>query len=81
MQQRQGTSRAFAAIVGARSVVTWDHVVSYVSSCFVNLSMYRCPLDVLLVVVLYQEYMYIPLYILAQFRALESTVAISLKSV
>ena len=43
VQQRQGTSRAFAAIVGDRSVVTWDHVVSYASSCFVNLSMYRCP--------------------------------------
>ena len=41
----------------------------------VNLSVYR--LDVLLVVVLY---MYIPLFILAQFTALESTMAISLKS-
>ena len=40
------------------------------------MSSYPC-IDVLLVVVLY---MYIPLYILAQFRALESTVAISLKS-
>ena len=60
------------------SFQTYIYIYIYLRVLYLYLlSIYPC-IDVLLVVVFY---MYIPLFILAQFRALESTVsAISLKS-